>query len=139
MADAARAPHHEEEMGPVHPPPHPYTPMSHLASEQTTALSASDSPPAYDGTSPAPERARRRRWLERHMFARVPPVLHNPCVLAGILVFALFCGVFALVHFRDLAVHPYQGLISFCLWLLIGLVVVATAQTIYISTRFVCN
>lgn len=82
---------------------------------------------------------RRRRWATRRVARRFPSVLRQPCVVAGGFVLLFFVTVFALLHTRDFIVDPYQAAISFVVWLLIGLVVVATAQTIYITFRFVCR
>ena len=101
--------------------------------------------PLFPPEPRAPKRggSTRRRWRQRLRPSRLTnqlyPALRQPCVVIGFFVVLLFITLFVLLHARDFAMHPYQAAISFVIWLLIGLVIVATAQTIYITVRYVCN
>lgn len=65
-------------------------------------------------------------------------VRHRNLIVVGFVIL-LFVVIFIMLHAHDLRVDPYQAEIAFAVWLLIGLVIVATAQTIHITVRYVCG
>ena len=79
----------------------------------------------------------RLRLLE--MTATYQALARHRCFIALGFVILLFVAIFIMLHTSDLRVDPYGVGIAFAVWLLIGLVVVATAQTMYITIKYVCG